>query len=445
MKKICVGIIGFGTVGAGVAKILIENKDVISSRVGAELYIKYIADLDITSDRGVDVGDGVLVTDAQKIIDDPNIDIVIELIGGKTIAKEFTLAAMNNGKHVVTANKALIASFGKEIVAAAVANNVDFGFEASVAGCIPVIKSLKESLTGNNISSVSGILNGTCNYILSKITNEGLAFETVLADAQAIGYAEADPTLDIEGIDASHKLAIIMALAYGMEINLDDIYVEGITGVTLEDIRHAEQLGYKIKLLAISKKICAAGSDVAEAIEARVHPTMIPFDNLFASVNDSLNAIDITGDAVGDMFLVGAGAGMMPTASAVVSDIVDISRNIRSGNNSQRVPILSYLPEKVKKIKVQPIEEVYSRYYFRFSVLDRAGVLSKISGVLGDHGISIKSVQQTEEREDKSVPIVMLTSLAKEANVKDAIEEINRLDITTKETVLIRIEEHIKL
>ncbi len=444
MKKICVGIIGFGTVGAGVAKILIDNKDVISARVGAELNIKYIADLDITSDRGVDVGEGVLTTDAQKIITDPDIDIVIELIGGKTIAKDFTLAAINNGKHVVTANKALIASFGKEIVTAAVANNVDFGFEASVAGCIPVIKSLKESLAGNNISSVCGILNGTCNYILSKITNEGLAFDKVLADAQAIGYAEADPTLDIEGIDASHKLAIIMSLAYGMEINLDDIYVEGITGVTLEDIRNAEQLGYKVKLLAISKKIVDADPDVEDVIEARVHPTMIPFDNLFASVNDSLNAIDINGDAVGDMFLVGAGAGMMPTASAVVSDIVDISRNIHSCNNSQRVPILSYLPEQVKKIKVQPIEEIYSRYYFRFSVLDQTGVLSKISGVLGEHGISIKSVQQTEEREGQSVPIMMLTSLAKEANVKDAITEINELGITTEETILIRIEEIIK-
>ena len=443
MKKICIGIIGFGTVGAGVAKILIDNKEVISARAGAELSVKYIADLDITTDRGVDVNKNILTTDAQQVLSDPDVDIIIELIGGKTIAKDFTLTAIKNGKHVVTANKALIASFGKEIIEAAVNNSVDFGFEASVAGCIPVIKSLKESLAGNNIASVSGILNGTCNYILSKITNEGLAFDKVLADAQAIGYAEADPTLDIEGIDASHKLAIIMALAYGMEINLDDIYVEGITGVTLEDIRHAEQLGYKVKLLAISKKISDA--DGEEAIEARVHPTMIPFDNLFASVNDSLNAIDINGDAVGDMFLVGAGAGMMPTASAVVSDIIDISRNILSCNSSQRVPILSYLPEKVKQIKVQPIEEIYSRYYFRFSVLDQPGVLSNISGVLGEHGISIKSVQQTEEREDKTVPIVMLTSLAKEANVKDAISEINELDITTKETVLIRIEENIKL
>lgn len=443
MKKICVGIIGFGTVGAGVAKILIDNKEVISARAGVELCVKYIADLDITTDRGVDVEKNVLTTDTQKVLSDPEIDIIIELIGGKTIAKDFTLTAIKNGKHVVTANKALIASFGKEIIEAAVENNVDFGFEASVAGCIPVIKSLKESLAGNNITSVSGILNGTCNYILSKITNEGLAFDKVLADAQAIGYAEADPTLDIEGIDASHKLAIIMALAYGMEINLDDIHVEGITGVTLEDIRHAEQLGYKVKLLAISKKIADANGE--EAIEARVHPTMIPFDNLFASVNDSLNAIDINGDAVGDMFLVGAGAGMMPTASAVVSDIIDISRNILSCNSGQRIPILSYLPEKVKQIKVQPIEEIYSRYYFRFSVLDQPGVLSKISGILGEHGISIMSVQQTEEREDKTVPIVMLTSLAKEANVKDAISEINELDFTTKETVLIRIEENIKL
>ncbi len=440
MKKISVGIIGFGTVGTGVAKILIENGDVITERVGAQIDVKYIADLDIETDRGIELPEGVLTTDAQKLIDDSEIDIIIELIGGKTIAKDFTLKALNTGKHVVTANKALIASYGKEIIAAAVENNVDFGFEASVAGCIPVIKSLKESLAGNNITSVSGILNGTCNYILSKITNEGVAFDKALADAQAIGYAEADPTLDIEGIDASHKLAIIMAIAYGMEINLDDIHVEGITGVTLDDIKHAEELGYKVKLLGITKKNTDGDTDI---IEARVHPTMIPFDNLFASVNDSLNAIDILGDAVGKMFLVGAGAGMMPTASAVLSDIVDISRNILSCNSSQRVPILSYLPENVRTLKVMSMDDVDSRYYFRFSVIDRAGVLSKISGILGDHGISIKTVQQTEERKDKTVPIVMLTGLAKEANVKKAIGEINMLDITTEDTVLIRIEENV--
>ena len=443
MKKISVGIIGFGTVGAGVAKILIENSSVITARVGAEIAVKYIADLDIQTDRGIALPEGILTTDAQKVIDDSEIDIIIELIGGKTIAKDITLKALQNGKHVVTANKALIASYGKAIITAAVENNVDFGFEASVAGCIPVIKSLRESLVGNNITSVSGILNGTCNYILSMITSEGVAFDKALADAQAIGYAESDPTLDIEGIDASHKLAIIMAIAYGMEINLDDIYVEGITGVTLEDIRHADELGYKVKLIAISKKITADDTNGEDVIEARIHPTMIPYDNLFAGVNDSLNAIDILGDAVGKMFLVGAGAGMMPTASAVISDVVDISRNILSCNSSQRIPILSYLPENVKQVKVMPMDEVNSRYYFRFSVIDRAGVLSKISGILGEYGISIKSVQQTEERMDKTVPIVMLTGLAKEANVKKAIKEINALDITTEDTVLIRIEEDI--
>ncbi len=441
MKKIRVGILGFGTVGAGVARIILENKDVISARVGAEITLKYIADLDIKTDRGVQIPEGILTTDAAMVVSDPDIDIIIELIGGDTIAKDLTLQAMQNGKHVVTANKALIAGHGKALINLAIANNVDFGFEASVAGCIPVIKTLKESLAGNKITSVSGILNGTCNYILSKITNEGLPFEKALSDAQEIGYAEADPTLDIEGIDASHKLAIIMAIAYGMEINLDDIYVEGITGVTLEDIRNAEQLGYKVKLIAISKKIVSEESGVA--IEARIHPTMIPFDNLFASVNDSLNAIDILGDAVGKLFQVGAGAGMMPTASAVLSDVVDIARNKLSCNSSQRIPVLSYIPEKVRAIKVLSIDDVVSRYYFRFSVLDRAGVLSKISGILGEHGISIKSVQQTEERKEKTVPIVMLTSLAREANVKAAIKEINDLDITTEEAMIIRIEENI--
>lgn len=442
MKKINIGIVGFGTVGAGVAKVLTENSDVLTERVGAELVVRYVADLDIETDRGVTLGDGVLTTEVRKVITDPEVDIVIELIGGLTIAKEITLEALQNGKHVVTANKALIAGCGQEIIEAAIANDVDYGFEASVAGCIPVIKSLREALAGNHVTSVSGILNGTCNYILSKIANEGVSFEKALADAQAIGYAEADPTLDIEGIDASHKLAIIMAIAYGMEISLDDIYVEGITGVTLEDIEHAEQLGYKVKLLAISKKTVDE-ADGAKTIEARIHPTMIPADNLFAGVNDSLNAVDIHGDAVGKLFLVGAGAGMLPTASAVVSDIVDVARNIISCNSSQRIPVLSYQPANVKKINVMPIDDVWSRYYFRFSVLDRPGVLSKISGILGEHDISIKSVQQTEERQGEAVPIVMLTGLAREANVKAAIDEINRLDITTAETVLIRIEEDV--
>jgi homoserine dehydrogenase len=432
MKQINVGVIGFGTVGSGVVKLLTESRDLISSRIGAELCLKYVADLDIERDRGVRVDRSVLVTDIDKVLSDPEIDIVVELIGGETFAKTVILKAIENGKHVVTANKALLAGSGPEIFSAAAKARVDMGFEASVAGCIPIIKSIKESLAANHIHSVSGILNGTCNYILTKITNEGTVFSKALEDAQKKGYAEADPTLDIEGTDAAHKLAILTALAYGMTINLDDIYVEGIKDITPEDIRHAEQLGYRVKLLAISKY-------VGDAVEARVHPTMIPFDNLFASVNDSVNAVNVNGDAMGDMFFVGRGAGMMPTASAVVSDLMDISRNILSCT-SQRVPLLSYCDENIKNIPVLPMDEIFSRYYFRFTAVDRPGVLSTISGILGSYGISIKSVHQAEEKNnERQVPIVIVTGPAREADVNQAIADINKLPITNGKAVLIRI------
>jgi len=431
MRQINVGVIGFGTVGTGVVKLLTESRELISSRIGAELRLKYVADLDIERDRGVKVDKSILVTDINSVLDDPDLDIVVELIGGETIAKKVILRAIENGKHVVTANKALLAGCGQEIFSAAAKAKVDVGFEASVAGCIPIIKSIKESLAANRIHSVSGILNGTCNYILSKITSEGTIFSKALEDAQKKGYAEADPTLDIEGTDAAHKLAILTALAYGMTINLDDIYVEGIKDITPEDIRHAEQLGYRVKLLAISKY-------VGDAVEARVHPTMIPFDNLFASVNDSVNAVNVNGDAMGDMFFVGRGAGMMPTASAVVSDLIDISRNILSCT-SQRVPLLSFCDENIKNIPVLPMDEILSRYYFRFTAFDRPGVLSTISGILGNYGISIKSVQQAEEKNERQVPIVFVTGPAREADVKQAIADINELPVTNGKAVLIRI------
>jgi homoserine dehydrogenase len=431
MRQINVGVIGFGTVGTGVVKLLTESRELISSRIGAELHLKYVADLDIERDRGVKVDKNILVTDINRVLDDPELDLVVELIGGETIAKKVILRAIEKGKHVVTANKALLAGCGQEIFSAAALAKVDVGFEASVAGCIPIIKSIKESLVANRIHSVSGILNGTCNYILSKITSEGTVFSKALEDAQKKGYAEADPTLDIEGIDAAHKLAILTALAYGMTINLDDIYVEGIKDITPEDIRHAEHLGYRVKLLAISKY-------VGDAVEARVHPTMIPFDNLFASVNDSVNAVNVNGDAMGDMFFVGRGAGMMPTASAVVSDLIDISRNILSCT-SQRVPLLSFCDENIKNIPVLPMDEILSRYYFRFTAFDRPGVLSTISGILGNYGISIKSVQQAEEKNERQVPIVFVTGPAREADVKQAIADINELPVTNGKAVLIRI------
>ncbi len=433
MKEINIGLLGCGTIGTGVAKILIEKKDLIISRVGASLNLKYAADIDIKKDRGIRFDDGVLVTDAYKVVNDPDIDIVIELIGGEGIAKDLILKAIDNGKQVVTANKALLAGHGNEIFKAAEEKGVDLAFEASVGGCMPIVKSLRESLVGNYIKSITGILNGTCNYILSKITDDGSSFESALKQAQDNGFAEADPALDIEGIDTAHKLAILTSLAYGMEINFKDIYIEGISGITPLDIEFAGQFGYRIKLLAISK-------NRGNAIEARVHPTMIPSGNLLSRVNGSMNAIAISGDAVGDMMLYGHGAGMMPTAGAVISDTVDLARNLLSGAK-KRIPLLSYQSESIRKILVLSVDEISTYYYFRFSAVDHPGVLSKISGVLGKYGISIKSVHQKGRKSEGSVPIVMLTHLAREADVKKAFSEITSLEIVNDKSVLIRIED----
>jgi homoserine dehydrogenase len=433
MRKVNIGLLGCGTVGAGVARILIEKKELIQQRVGAELVLKRVADIDIETDRGVPFGPGVLTTDADAVLSDPEIDIVLEMIGGEGIAKKFMLQAIENGKHVVTANKALLAGDGNAIVAAAAAKGVDLAYEASCGGCMPIIKTIREALVGNRIESMIGILNGTCNYILTKITTDGSTFEDALAEAQAKGYAEADPTLDVEGGDTAHKLAIMTALVSGMAINLDDIYVEGISRITPLDIQFAGQFGYKIKLLAIAK-------DKGGAVESRVHPTMIPVDNLMSNVGGSLNALMITGDAVGEMILNGHGAGMMPTASAVVSDIVDIARNILCGATG-RVPMLSYQPEHIQTIPVLPIDEIETQYYFRFSAQDQPGVLSKISGVLGRYGISLKSVHQKGRETEGAVPIVMFTHRAKEADVKKAMAEITRLDVVSDEPMVIRIED----
>jgi homoserine dehydrogenase len=433
MKKINVGLIGCGTIGTGVAKILIENKDLLLSRIGAVLNLKYVADIDLETDRGIPFDDGVFISDAFKVVDDPDIDIVVEMIGGEGIAKDLILRAFDNGKPVVTANKALLAGHGNTLFRAAMENGVDLAFEASVGGCMPIIKSLRESLVGNHIRSMAGILNGTCNYILSRSAEDGSSFEDVLAEAQKNGFAEADPTLDIEGIDTAHKLAILTSLAYGMEINYKDIYIEGISKITPMDIEFAREFGYRIKLLAITK-------DTGDAVEARVHPTMIPFTNPLSGVNGVLNAVTITGDAVGDMMLYGYGAGMMPTASAVVGDIADIARNLLS-NAKSRIPMLSYQMDRIRKIPVRRIDEIIIHYYFRFSALDRPGVLSKISGILGDNEISIKSVQQKGRKTNGAVPIVMLTHLAREADVQKALTEILNLDVVSDRPVLMRIED----
>lgn len=433
MQPVYLGLIGCGTVGTGVARLLIEQQQMIRQRTGMPLVLKYVADLDKERDRGLTFPPGVFIDDAMQILNDPQVDIVIEMIGGLTAAKELIQAAIAKGKHVVTANKALLATAGNELFHTASAANVDLAYEASVGGCMPVIKTLRESLVGNQIQAMVGILNGTCNYILSKIGEEGIDFSAALSEAQSRGYAEADPTLDIEGLDAAHKLAILTGLAYGMQIRFDDIYTEGIAAITPLDIQFARDFGYRIKLLAISKH-------QGDAIEARVHPAMIPMDNILSNVSGSLNALTISGHAVQDLFLSGHGAGMMPTASAVLSDIVDLARNLRYAS-AGRIPPMGYQPDQIRTIPVMPVSEIVTHYYFRFAVQDRPGVLATIAGILGHNGISIKSVQQKGRRANGYVPIVMLTHKALEAHVQKALGEIAGLGVVGPAPVLIRIED----
>ncbi len=415
------------------AKILLENHDVIESRLGASLDLKWIADLDLETDRGVAVEKSILTTDAEVPINDPEVDVIVELIGGYEPAKSFILKAVENGKHVVTANKALLAAHGDEIFSAAAQNGVEVGFEASVGGGIPLIKSIKEGLVANRMKSLFGILNGTANFILTKMTDEASPFSDVLKEAQSLGYAEADPTFDVEGIDAAHKLTILLGIAYGVPIDFDAVYTEGISKITPLDIKFMEEFGYRIKLLAISK-------DDGEGIEARVHPTLIPEHSMLANVNEAYNALYVRGDAVGNVMLYGPGAGMMPTGSAVVSDLVDVGRNLLSGSVG-RVPAMGYQPAAMKARRIKSIEELDSQYYFRFSAEDRPGVLSKISGILGKHQISIQSVHQKGRDVVGAVPVVMITHEAKEAAVRTALSEIDKLDIVKDSTMLIRIED----
>jgi homoserine dehydrogenase len=436
MKTINIGILGYGVVGAGVAKLLKQKKQLLESRTGAVLNLKAIADIDITTDRGVDLGTTVLVSDANEIINDPAIDIVVETIGGDTIAKTFILNALENKKHVITANKALLARFGNDLVKTARENQVDLAFEASCGGCMPIIKFLRESLVANDINAMSAILNGTCNYILTKISKDGSTFEDALKDAQDLGFAEAEPSLDIDGFDTAHKLAILNSLAHGMEINLNDIHVEGIRNITPVDIAFAKDFGYTIKLLAI-------GKIHENHVEARVHPTMIPDSNPLSYVDQSMNAIAIDADATGQTMLYGHGAGMMPTASAVLSDIADIARNIISGIK-RRVPILGYPEDNIKPIPILPMEELYTKYYLRIEAQDHPGVLAKISGILGKNNISIKSVHQKGRNSNGKVPIVMITHIAKEAWVQAALKEISTADSVVGDPVVIRIEETIQ-
>ncbi|MEN8199346.1 MAG: homoserine dehydrogenase [Thermodesulfobacteriota bacterium] len=430
MKKIQVGLIGFGTVGKGLAQTLYEQKERLQKKVGAEVALAQVADI-MTESLPEQFSDVTLTKDAADIFSNPDIDIVVELIGGMEPARTFLLEAIKHGKHVVTANKALLSVHGKEIFEAAVANNVEVGFEASVGGGIPVIKSLKEGLVANRIQSIMGIMNGTANYILTQMSDHGTPFDEVLKDAQEQGFAEADPTYDVEGIDTAHKLAILMTIAYGQHVHLDDINSEGISKIKPIDIEFAKEFGCRIKLLAISH-------NHGDHVEARVHPTMVPESHMLANINGAYNAIHFNGDTVGNVLLYGLGAGMMPTGSAVAADVVDIGRNILC-NSINRVPALSYLPENITTPSITPMSELTCPYYFRITALDKPGVLSTISGIFAKHAISIKSVIQKSRHQYDPVAIVLHSHDANEDAVQKAVAEIDGLDVCTEATVKIRI------
>lgn len=431
-SRIGVGIVGFGTVGTGVARVLLNNAAIIRRRVGVPIELVRVADLDVVKDRGVTLAPGVLTAEIDRVLNDPDIDIVVELIGGQDTAKRLILDALAAGKHVVTANKALLALHGEEIFEAATRKGLEVGFEASVGGGIPVVRALTEGLAGNTIESIYGIINGTSNYILSRMTHEGHSFEEVLRDAQRAGYAETDPTFDVAGIDSAHKLAILVGLAYGTPVNFKDIYTEGITNITPTDIAYAKQFGCTIKLLGIAKLVDGE-------IEARVHPTMLPSSSPIAQVEDVYNAIQLVGDAVGDVVLYGRGAGSMPTGSAVVSDVVAIGRNLLKGAVG-RVPVASFQQDQRRPLRLKPMEEIGSLYYLRFTVVDRPGVLAQIAGELGRCGISISSMVQQGRREGQTVPVVIKTHTARERDVQDALREINRRPFVSEPTRLIRVE-----
>lgn len=426
-NEINIGLIGFGTIGAGVVEIFNKNQDMLSKKCGKPVNLKKVADLDITTDRGVKVKQDLLTTDVNDVLENDDIDIVIELVGGYEPAKTFILKAMQNGKHVVSANKALIAKHWEELMETAVKNNVRFCFEASVGGGIPVLQPLNECLAANRFEAIYGIMNGTANYILTKMTEEGSAFEDVLKEAQEKGYAEADPTFDIEGHDTAQKLIVLTKLGFGEYVPQEKFHVEGITKVTPEDIEFANnELDYVIKLLGIAKQ-------TDEGLEIRVHPTFLPKDHLLASVNDVFNAIYLVGDFVGPVLLYGQGAGRMATASAVVGDCLDII--FTEGKKISYGPVDS----QVKSIK--NISDVISKYYISLKAFDKPGVLKNITETLNKNGISVESITQKTSSENEAVPIVIVTHETNEENIQKAIKTLNKLEDVEKESNLIRILE----
>jgi homoserine dehydrogenase len=434
-----VGLIGFGTIGTGVVRVLRDNAAVIAERLGFPLRLVRVADIDLERDRGVDLGGARFDADADGLVDDPAVDIVIELIGGYGAARRLLLRAIERRKHVVTANKALLALHGKEIFEAAAGAGVDVAFEASVGGGIPILRSMREGLSANRIESVHGIVNGTTNYVLSEVEATGEAPEVVLKRAQELGYAELDPSFDVDGVDAAHKLTILASMAFGAELTYKDIPTEGIRQLVPLDFEAAKQFGYRVKLLAIAKRREGPGGE--ERLEVRVHPTMIPAGSLLAKVDGAMNAIAVQGNAVGRTLFYGAGAGELPTASAVVADLMEIAREIRRGS-AGRVAPLSYLPESLRPKPLVPMGELEGRLYLCFTAQDRPGVLGQIAALLGEHEIGIESViQRRSEGRAGVVPIVVLTHPAREGAVRRALERVDALPAVAARTRLVRIEE----
>ncbi len=434
MQPIQVGLLGIGTVGSGTFKVLQRNQAEIRRRAGRGIQITMVADLDTQRARSVVGPEVTVVSDARQVIANPDIDIVIELIGGYGIARALVLEAIAAGKHVVTANKALLAVHGTEIFAAASAKGVVVAFEAAVAGGIPIIKALREGLSANRIDWIAGIINGTTNFILSEMRSKGLDFDAALKDAQKLGYAEADPTFDIEGIDAAHKATIMSALAFGIPVQFDKAYVEGITALQAADIRYAEQLGYRIKLLGITKRR-------EHGIELRVHPTLIPAHRLIANVEGAMNAVVVQGDAVGTTLYYGKGAGAEPTASAVVADLVDITR-LHTADPDHRVPHLAFQRGAMQDTAILPIDDVVTAYYLRLQVADEKGVLARITGILADNDISIDAVLQRESAEgERQTDLIILTHDTVEGRMNKALAQMQALPTVLAPIVRIRKEE----
>lgn len=431
MKQIGVGIIGFGTVGAGVADGLLKHRDVMAKRLGVDIVLKKIADLDIVTDRGVKIEEGILTTDAKSIVSDDSVQIVVETIGGTGIAKTLVLEALNNGKCVVTANKKLLAEYGKEIFDTAAKNNVDIYFGAAVGGGIPIIRVMREGLAGNDIETIHGILNGTCNYILTRMENEGLPFDTVLKDAQRLGYAEANPSLDVDGFDTAHKACILATLAFGFQPKVDDIQVNGIRDLAGEDVKYAADFGYRIKLLA---SVSRHGDEVAVS----VNPTLVPFTHMLSNVNDAFNAVMVKGDMSDYTMYYGRGAGRAPTASTVVGDIGDIARNLAHGETRYERGAPNYAEGKVT---LRAAGEISSKFYIRFLVADKPGAFGTIASILGKHSVSISAASQKAAAEDgkNAVPVVVLTHTAKVSDLDSALAEIKASGVIADEPVALRI------